>query len=58
MYIIEHKIESCYDRIDLPLCGTWDVDSVLKNAVIGADNLSCLVAHACTKFVSLKPSVI
>ena len=31
---------------------------MLKNAVIGADNLSCLVARACTKFVSSKPSVI
>ena len=31
--------------------------SVLKNAVIRAVNLSCFVAHACTKF-SLEPSVL
>ena len=58
--IIEHIIESCYDRIDCHCVvpGTWEVGSVLKNAVIGADNLSYFVAHACTKFVSLEPSVI
>ena len=53
-------MESCCDRIDCPCVvpGTWYVGSGLKNAVKEADNLSCFVAHACTKFVSLEPSVI
>ena len=60
IYTVEQKIESCYDGIDCHcvVLGTLDVGSVLINAVIKADDLSCLVAHACTKFVSLEPSVI
>ena len=38
-YIIEQKIESCH-RIDYHCVGTWEVGSVLKSVVIGADNLS------------------
>ena len=59
-YIIEQKIESCYDRIGCHCAvpGNWEVGAVLKNAVIGADNLICFVAHACTKFVNLEPFVI
>ena len=58
-YIFEQKIESCYDRIDCHrVLGTWEVGSLLKNVVIGAHNLSCLVAHACTKCVSLELSAI
>ena len=38
--------------------GTKEIGSVLKISVIGADNLSCLVAHACTEFVGSEPFVI
>ena len=56
-YIIEGK--SCCDKIDrhCVVPGTWE-GSMFKNAVIGADNLNCFVAHVCTKFDSLEPSVI
>ena len=56
-YII---LSNKYDRIDCHCMvpGTLEVGSVLKNAVIGDDNLSCFVAHACTKFVSLELSLI